>query len=306
MATFDNFRQHWIWKVLAFVLPFSIAVIALFLQCKSSRHEQGGFLNASFHDRNLNNKDSRTIVVCIEDTNSYSQNIYITPTFDNPDDFSLRDFSLVFETTCDGVELVPSSFVKMYNYGNNSYCCKYDQDVLQAHMNTRNPFMGFKMKKDNARCEIVSRVSFDGAANLFEYRTDIWFVYVPNKKNLPFDIWKLNCKQRVFSLIDDKQFDIYYIANNNREYQFDVVLSLSDKKERKVKENNKTDDENKTAEMPTSNNLVTISPYKTEDAIANADLDIYDYELVPGDSTQLTIYLNQPVSATGIFIVYLN
>jgi len=300
MATFEGFRKHWLWALIGSLFTIIFGVVGLYLQYRSTIHELGGTLNATFHSKSLNNKDSRTIVICIEDTTINYQNVYITPTFDNPDEFSLRDFSLVFETTCEGVEFIPSSFVKMYNNGNNSYYYRYDQDVLQAHMDTKNPFMGFKMRKDFARCEIISKVSFDGAANLFEYRTDLWFVYMPNTKGLSFDVWKLNCKQRVFNLIDDKQFDIYYIAKNSTsEYQFDVVLGSSDNGEKKPV--NESEDIIVKREQPTNKELVTISPYKSEDAVANVDLDIYDYELVSGDSTQLTIFLNQPVSTTGTY-----
>ena len=304
MAKFnlDTFRKHWIWAPVSFLVSAIITGGSYYLQYVGTRHDLGGFLNATFHSRTLNNKDSRTIVICVDDTTHNYQDLYITPTFDNPDEYSLRDFSLNFETVAEDVELIPSSFVKTYKTGSNSSLFKYDQDVLQAHMDTKNPFAGFKLKKDFARCEVISKVSFDGAESLFEYRTDIWFVYTPNKNNLSFDYWKLNCKQKVFNLIDDKAFDIYYVAKNEQpEYQFDVILSSNDNKGKEPVESQ----EKKTPVIDSKENIVKMSEISRAKAKANAGLDIEDFEIIPGenDTTFYRIYFNHPVKRDGNYIL---
>lgn len=299
----DMIRKHWIWALLGTLISLGLGTASYYLQYKSIRHDLGGFLNATFHSRTLNNKDSRTIVVCVDDTTKYYQNIYITPTFDNPDEYSLRDFSLNFETTSEGVTLMPSSFVKEYITGDKTRLYKYEQDVLQAHMDTKNPFMGFKLKNDFARCEVVSKVSFDGAASLFQYRTDIWFVYTPNRKNLSFDYWKLNCKQKLFNLMEEKSFDIYYISKKESpEYQFDVILS-SNNVNSKNKNDNRDFTDTKIKPNVTKSDLVTIAEYSIEDTKANSNLEISDYLLLPGDTIKCEIFFNQPVRKTGKYII---
>ena len=297
---FTNIRQHWIWGIIFGSLSLIFAGTALFLQYKSSRHEYGGILNAKFHERHLYNNDARTVVVCVDDTSYIPHNIYLTPTFDNPDEFTLRDFSLNFEVNSYDVELFPSQFTQRYQTGPSSYFFQYSQNVLHAHMDTKNPFAGFKLKKETARCEITSKVSFDGAESLYEYRTDVWFIYKPNKKNLSFDYWKLNCKQRVFELIDDQNFDIYYITkNNDSEYQFDVLLAKKNIKpnDEKKEENNNTDVEKN------DTNKINLVHLTREEEEVNGDLEIEDYKYHYCDSSKLEVTFNKPAKYDANFFI---
>lgn len=321
----ERIRKHWIWAFIFSVLT----LIGFYWQFKSARHEMGGILNATFHSRTLGNKDSRTIVVCVDDTTQHIRDLYLTPTFDNQDEYTLRDFSLIYEITSKDVKILPSGFVSAYNEDNNTVLFRYDQNVLNAHMDTKNPFAGFVMHSDFARCEIVSKVSFDGAASLFEYRTDVWFIYKPNDKNLSFDYWKQNCKQRVFEIVDDKAFDIYYISKNeNPEYQFDVILSHNTKNTQKVstKDNptkeyvsnnsnkNHTNDSknnivestqnnNKTVPELSDNQKVSVAKITTEEENEYADLSIDDYNVERGDSTTITLFFDHPANISGDYIL---
>lgn len=298
--SFETIRNHWIWAFIAFLISVTIAGVALFWQYQSKRHELGGLLNATFHGRSLSNKDSRTIVVCVEDSTQNLNNIYLTPTFDNPDEFSLHDFSLNFEVDAKDVVIIPSEFVTPYKTG-TSVLYQYNRDVLQPSMDTKNPFMGFRLKKDYARCEIISKVSFDGAASLFQYRTDVWFVYKPNNKNVPFEHWKQNCKQRVFELIDDTTFDIYYIARNNiPEYQFDVVLSNNGNN---LQLDGNDSNESQSKNDPPIEDLASIVPFTSEDAALSEDLDISDYTLSNDSVSKITFFLNHQVKKSGKYAI---
>lgn len=233
------FKKKWSWAIFLAAVAAIIGFATFLIQRESSLHEFGGKLNATFHDKSLKNKESRTIVVCIDDTAQYERNIYLTPTFDNSDEFTIRDFSLTYEVTAYDMEIIPSPFVDAYKTGRNSIFYQYKMNVLEPKRDTKNPFMGFKLQKDVARCEIVSKVSFDGASEIFECRTDVWFVYKPNPKNVSFDYWKLNCKQKIYDVIDDKFFDVYYFSEKyNPEYQFDVDLAKDRGKSASVKGKN--------------------------------------------------------------------
>lgn len=322
----ENIRRHWIWAFIFSVL----SLMGFYWQFKSARHEMGGILNATFHSRTLGNKDSRTIVVCVDDTTQHIRDLYLTPTFDNQDEYTLRDFSLIYEISSKDVKILPSGFVSAYNSDNNTTLFRYDQNVLNAHMDTKNPLAGFIMLSDFARCEIVSKVSFDGAASLFEYRTDVWFVYKPNDKNLSFDYWKQNCKQKVFELVDDKAFDIYYISKDERpEYQFDVILSNNAKNTQDmsspknlVKEDVSDDlNKNYTNESKTNkiigsaqnndekgtelsdNQSVTVAKVTVEEENKYAELSIDDYNVEKGDSTTITLFFDRPANISGDYIL---
>lgn len=297
----EHLRKHWIWALFAFLVPTSIALLALFYQYKSTIHELGGSLNATFHSMELSNKDRRTIVVCIDDTTCYNRHIYLTPTFDNPAEFSLRDFSLIFEIETNNIHFIPSEFVTPHKIGENSSLYQYNYDVLQAHMDTKNPFGGFNIHGDYGRCEIISKVSFDGAEDLYEYRTDVWFIYNPNPKRLSFDIWKQNCKQKIYDIIEDKKFDVYYLPKEEKsEYQFDVMLSGESEQKHTIEEGVK---EPKTKEVKSNNELVSFCNYSSFDAKASEDLDIEDYEVDYNDTTKVTLFFNHEIKKAGKYLV---
>ena len=188
----------------------------------------GGTLNATYHSRLLNNKDARTIIVCVEDSTIDLQDLYVTPTFDNPSEFSLKDFLLSYDVECKNIEIEPTSFVETHNYGKNEWIFKYKDNILAAHDDTKKPFSSYHLKDNVGRCYIKTKASYDGAVSAFEYNTDVWFIIEKNSKNLSFDNWKIDCKKRIFEIIDEQFYDVYYYAKNHQpEYQFDVALTAS-------------------------------------------------------------------------------
>jgi hypothetical protein len=231
MATFEGFRKHWFWGLIAFIITTLIAVGGLFLQYRSTKRDTGGVVNATFHSRIINNKDARTIVVCMEDSTIDLTDLYVTPTFDNQNEFSLKDFSLSFDATCTNVIPIPTTFVDAHEYGKNEWIFKYRDNILAAYDDTKKPFAGFKVKDERGRCYIKTKASHDGAASAFEYESDVWFLVVPNTKHLSFEDWKTNCKKRLFEVVDEKFYDVYYFSNiHEPEFQFDVALGSSEKK----------------------------------------------------------------------------
>ena len=207
------------------LLSVIIGLVGLYWQYQSRRHEVGGSLNATFHSRLLNNKDARTIVVCLEDSTIDLQDLYVTPTFDNPSEFSLKDFSLSFDVECTNIEIEPTSFVDSHKYGKKEWIFKYKDDILAAHDDTKKPFSSFHLKDKVGRFYIKTKASYDGAVSAFEYNTDVWFILEKNPKNLSFDNWKIDCKKRIFEIIDEQFYDVYYYAKDHQpEYQFDVAL----------------------------------------------------------------------------------
>lgn len=220
----SKLKDNW----LVVLISVFIGVVGLYWQYQSRRHEMGGTLNATFHSRLLNNKDARTIIVCVEDSTIDLQDLYVTPTFDNPSEFSLKDFLLSYDVECTNIEIEPTSFVETHKYGKKEWIYKYKDDILAAHDDTKKPFSSYHLKDNVGRCYIKTKASYDGAVSAFEYNTDVWFIIEKNSKNLSFDNWKIDCKKRIFEIIDEQFYDVYYYAKNHQpEYQFDVALTAS-------------------------------------------------------------------------------
>lgn len=202
-----------------------LTIYSAFLQHRSAQHEMGGSLMASFYQRSLNNREARTIVVCMEDVDVNLKGLYVTPTFDNPSEFSIKDLSLSFDVQCSNVSLVPSSFVETHSYGGNEWLYRYKDNLLAAHDDTKRIFTDYNVTGKTGHCFIETKASYDGASAAFEYNTDVWFLIVPKKRAQSYEDWKVNCKKRIFEVISDKYYDVYYYSHDNTaEYQFDVAL----------------------------------------------------------------------------------
>ena len=207
MISFEIIRKHWAWALIAFFITTGIAVISIFLQYKVNQRESGGSLNATFHSRLLNNREAKTIIVCLEDTTIDLANLYVTPTFDNPSEYSLKDFSLTFDVECSNVSIVPTTFVDAHEYGNNEWIYKYKENILAAHDDTKKPFSHFILSDTNGRCYIKTKASYNGSPSAFEYQTDVWFFVEPNERKLSFENWKIGCKKRIFELVDENYYE---------------------------------------------------------------------------------------------------
>lgn len=224
--SFEYFRKHWIWPVLVSAITLAITIYSAHLQYRSARHEMGGSLMATFYKHSLNNREARTIVVCMEDANVNLRGLYVTPTFDNPSEFSIKDFSLTFNVQCSNVTPVPSSFVEAHSFGGDEWLFRYKDDLLAAHDDTKRIFTDYNVTGNTGHCFIETKASYDGAAAAFEYNTDVWFLVVPKKRAQSYDDWKINCKKRIFDVISDRYYDVYYFSHDKAaEYQFDVALT---------------------------------------------------------------------------------
>ena len=82
--------------VLTTLFTVITAIFGLYTGIISFKHELGGSLNASIKNYSLNNNETRTIVVCFDTPSIDMSHLFITPTFDNPSEYSLKDFSLRF------------------------------------------------------------------------------------------------------------------------------------------------------------------------------------------------------------------
>lgn len=317
MADFEKYSKHWVWALLAFIITTLIAVATMYLQYKSTQHDIGGNLNAKYHTRLLNNKDARTIIVCVDDTTVELEGLYVTPTFDNQSEFSLKDFSLSFDAECTNVTPVPTSFVDIHEYGKNEWIYKYKDNILAAYDDTKKIFQSFKINDKRGRCYIKTKASYDGAASAFEYETDVWFIVEPNLRNLSFEDWKINCKKRIFEIVNEKYYDVYYFSKKHEpEFQFDVSLSADNKTKTindKKSDNTLSDISNistipqRQVEAVENNNLHenVEDDDKFEGYIAKNDIEIADYHLIVKKEkyAELKIVCNEILAASEDYLL---
>ena len=222
---FDLLRKHWVWPMLVTGISLLLTIYSAYLQHRSAQHEMGGSLMATYYQRSLDNRGARTIVVCMDDANVNLNGLYVTPTLDNPREFSIKDFSLSIKATCSNVELVPSSLVETHEYGGGEWLYKYKDNLLAAHDDTKRIFTDYKVSGNTGYCLLETKASYDGAATAVEYNTNVWFLVVPRKSAQSFDQWKINCKKRLLEVVSDKYYDVfYYSRTSNVERHFDIAL----------------------------------------------------------------------------------
>jgi len=268
------------------------AIIALYFQWQSRQHEMGGMLNASYQSRLLNNRESKTIIVCLEDTTIDLSNIYVTPTFDNPSQYSLNDFSLTYSAESENVICKPSSFYQKHDINKQETLFKYSERFLDAHGESPRPFIGFDINDNVGRCLIKAKATYDGAPAAFEYSTDIWFIVEPNENGLSFENWKLNCKKRILDLVSENFYDVYYLKKGMpSEFQFDVALSNQISNDQYS--NHKTITETDTLSSITSNQNDVKSVFE-DSAISNISIDHYTIES-NNDKKEVVVFTNDKI-----------
>lgn len=191
------------------------------------RNELGGSMNATYQTRLLNNGETKTIVVCVEDNDISLNELPITPTFENPYKYSLKDFSLSFEAECTNVSLTPSSFFDEHKRGENKWLFSYSKGVLASFNEIQSPFSCIQLNGSKGHCFIKSKASYNGIHSAFEYYTDVLFFVVPMCEGKSYLDWKKDCEERFRGSIKDGLFDIFYCTKKNQiDYQFDLDVGF--------------------------------------------------------------------------------
>lgn len=290
------------------------AVFGLYTGFISFKHELGGSLNASIKNYSLNNNETRTIVVCFDSPSIDMSHLFITPTFDNPSEYSLKDFSLEYEVICHNINFQPNTLVSAHELGNNKILYKYNENTLSAYGDTKQPFSSFTITGGNiGRCEINTKATYDGAPYPFYYRTDVWFIHEPNRRNVSFDFWKANCKTVIFKNISTMHYDVHYLAQNAPyEHQFDVALQAKEGNEKPTetvtnskpeiakKQDNISQPVSQPVPAPKETSVVKKEqPVAKGTASNNGDLQIVSYEVTEKNKynfTSVSFKLNQALS----------
>lgn len=307
--------------VLTTLFTVITAIFGLYTGIISFKHELGGSLNASIKNYSLNNNETRTIVVCFDTPSIDMSHLFITPTFDNPSEYSLKDFSLEYEVICHNINFQPNTLVSAHELGNNKTLYKYNENTLSAYGDTKQPFSSFTITGGNiGRCEINTKATYDGAPSPFYYRTDVWFIHEPNRRNVSFDFWKANCKTVIFKNISTMHYDVHYLAQNAPyEHQFDVALQAKEEHEKTTgtayssnrqvakKQDNISQPVSQPAPAPKETPVVKKEqPVAKGTASSNGDLQIVSYKTVEYEKTTTTTFTfnKKPVGQEYYLLTY--
>lgn len=230
-----------LWLTVAGVI---VGLIGVYFGYRNDRNQLGGSMNATYQTRLLNNGETKTIVVCLEDNDISLNELTLTPAFENPYRYSLKDFSLSFEAECTNVSLTPSSFFDEHKRGENKWLYSYSKGVLASFNETQSPFSCIQLNGSKGHCFIKSKASYNGIHSAFEYYTNVYFFVVPNRNNLPFDQWTKICEEMIPGQLRVNSCDVYFCAKNHQpKYKFDVSFGginhpTHEEKEDRTNQNN--------------------------------------------------------------------
>lgn len=205
-------KRRWIVGIVIAVIAIVPTSIGVYYQYLDNKNQMGGSMNVMWQNHPLNNNETKTIVICLENGAISSDSLTMTPTFENTGDHSLEDFSLSFVVNCNSVTLTPAAVFTVTEYGENKLFT-YDKDFLSAHDKAPTPFSCIKLNSSKGRCFIKSKATYNGIPSAFQSFIDVWFFVVPNKNNLSYDQWRSTCERFVIDQMKDVSCDIYCFAN---------------------------------------------------------------------------------------------
>ena len=215
----DELKSKRITLIVAILTGMTVIIAAgqMLLQYQSNKNQFGGSMNVMWQNHPLNNNETKTIVICLENGAISLDSLIVTPTFVNVEDHELTGFSLRFETKCENITLAPTALFKLENPHGINKSFKYDKESLPAHDKTPStPFSSIKLNNSNdskGKCSIKSIATYNGIQSVFECSFEVWFFVVPNKNNLSNDQWRTTCERFVLDQMKDVSCEVYCFAN---------------------------------------------------------------------------------------------
>lgn len=203
-----------------------IGAVSLLLGIRQYNHDRGGTLSPIFGSEAIHNNDTRVIFVCLDNADFGPLNIGVVPVFDNPTEFSVRDFSLTYSVESNGISFIPSDLFSERKTGAGLVSYRYSENILYAFTCSESPFSSLTANRDGGRCIITARATYDGAKEPFIYRTDLRVLIVDNSKDLPFEDWKLSCQKAIYSCLnrDVSLYDTFIIGKGKQEHKIGVSV----------------------------------------------------------------------------------
>lgn len=181
-------------------------IVAIVYSFRNDRNQYSGDVDAIWQNNLLNNKETKTIVIYLENGAISLDTLIVTPTFVNTRPIELKGFSLSFEVECENITLTPTAVFNVTPKGKNRLF-QYEKETLPSLGETPpTPFSSIKLNGSDGKCIIKSKATYNGIGVPFECRFDVLFHVVPNKSNLSSDQWKRTCDNYMKDIITDHVF----------------------------------------------------------------------------------------------------
>ena len=286
--------------------------IGVYKFAQQTYNDLNASIDVTLDSRQIKENYVRTIVVCLNesDTDFDLEGINIIPTFYNPCDFKLEDFSLSFDVTNKNVEIEATDFYSKNKYGINRYVYKYKEKELEKNYESApRPFVSCRVHGSTGTSNIVSKVNYRGSSEPFLCTIDVKFIVEPIKDS-SLEQWISKCKSLVLDSIVGNVYDGYYCYKNQIFKEFDIPLkgNVSEPKKQQesapIKTNKKDNSVKSTQQVP-----VTVSSteehadnnYVKPDGNLEYCITSYNYEESYNEKYpyRLTVQLDKSIIITG-------
>lgn len=203
------------WQIVSVVIAFLALVFGIWqtlLSRKSTKHELGGTLSAKVDDRQVAIGESADVVVFTQDGTVGLNDVCFVPTFTNVSQYTVRD--ILAEYTFSGnVNFTTSDFYTSLSQGGRTVLQRNER-VLYAHKQTEQPFDALSISGSEARAEIESSVTYDGAMMPFQYTTNLLVMKVAKRSGQSMEQWKQQCRDAAKRRLDGRTADLYYCTSS--------------------------------------------------------------------------------------------
>lgn len=254
------------WQIVSVVIAFLALVFGIWqtlLSRKSTKHELGGTLSAKVEDRQVAIGESADVVVFTQDGTVGLNDVCFVPTFTNVSQYTVRD--ILAEYTFSGnVNFTTSDFYTSLSQGGRTVLQRNER-VLYAHKQTEQPFDALSISGSEARAEIESSVTYDGAMMPFQYTTNLLVMKVAKRSGQSMEQWKQQCRDAAKRRLDGRTADLYYCTSSYVSKETNVALTQTVAQPKPATPVQKNNEEQKTT---VTKSTTKAEPVKTSGPVA--------------------------------------
>lgn len=180
-------------------------------------------MSALVDDRQVSIGESADVVVFTTDGSVDLNQVSLVPTFTNVSQYTVRD--ILAEYTFSGnVSFITSDFYTSLSQGGRTVLQRNER-VLYAHKQTEQPFDALSISGSEARAEIESSVTYDGAMMPFQYTTNLLVMKVAKHSGQSMEQWKQQCRDAAKRRLDGRTADLYYCTSSYVSKETNVALT---------------------------------------------------------------------------------
>lgn len=203
-------------RTISVLIGIIIAIMTLSLNLKSCWRELNASIYVTINSKEIQSNDTTTTVICLEDSSQIidMEAIKIVPSFYNPLNYPLADFSLSFDVKNENVDFSPTDLYSKEANGINRFIYRCKEKKLDGNSEEAPyPFLSCKLNKNIGKSHIVSKVSFMGLDVPYKYYTDVLFCVIPKLSD--YNEWTKTCKDSISKYVGNRKYDVFYYGEND-------------------------------------------------------------------------------------------